>query len=144
MSRSRRSFLIAGTVALTALSGCQRNGQGDPPQISLILRNYTDIPQPLKLELLREDQRTHSEASVLNQDYTVPAPEDTDESAGTIRDPDVVPERPYLVRVLLKNGRFERFHAHYYPAKSTTGAIEFGIYRDKTTENLFVDFRSLS
>ena len=58
--------------------------------------------------------------------------------------PDVVPERRYLVRVLLKNGRFETFHAHYYPAESTTKAIEFGIYRDETTANLFVDFRGLS
>ncbi|WP_265108231.1 hypothetical protein [Halosolutus halophilus] len=144
MPRSRRSFLIAGSVALTALSGCQSIGQGEQSQISLTLRNYTDNPQPLKLELLREDERTHSEATVLNRDYTVPAPEDTDDSAGAIHESDVVPERQYLVRVLLKNGRFERFHAHYYPAESNTEAIEFGIYRDETTANLFVDFRSLS
>jgi hypothetical protein len=84
----------------------------------------------------------------LEEPFDLPArlrsPEDTDESAGTIRETDVVPERPYLVRVLLKNGRFERFHAHYYPVESNTEAIEFGIYRVETTANLFVDFRSLS
>lgn len=144
MSCSRRSILIAGSSVLAVLSGCQRIGLGQRSQIDLTLRNYTDQPQPLKLELLREDKKTHSEAAVFNREYTVPAPETADESAGTIRNPDIVPERQYLVRVLLKNRRFERFHAHYYPAESTTEAIEFGIYRDETTAELFVDFRGLS
>ena len=144
MPSDRRSFLIAGCSALAALSGCQGLSQGQRPQIDLETRNYTDEPQPLKLELLRQDKPTRSDALVLNKDYTVPAPDDSDTPAGTTRMSDIAPERRYLVRVLLKNGRFETFHAHYYPAESTTKAIEFGIYRDETTANLFVDFRGLS
>lgn len=52
MPHSRRSVLIAGSSALTALSGCQHVGWGHRPQIGLTLRNYTDQPQSLKLELL--------------------------------------------------------------------------------------------
>ena len=144
MCPHRRSFLIAGCSALTALSGCQSLGQGQRPQIDLEIRNYTDEPQPLKLELLREDEPTRSEALELYRDYTVPAPEDSETPAGTVRRQDVAPERQYLVRVLLKNGRFERRHAHYYPDGSTTEPIEFRIYRDETTANLFLDFRGLS
>ncbi|WP_049906365.1 hypothetical protein [Halorubrum tebenquichense] len=144
MPSRRRSLLIAGCSAITALSGCQGLGQGQRPRIDLEIRNYTDEPQPLKLELLREDEPTRSEALVLDREYTVPASDGSDDSAGTTRTSDVVPERRYLVRVLLKNGRFETFHAHYYPAESNTKAIDFGIYRDETTENPFVDFRGLS
>jgi hypothetical protein len=127
---------------MAALSGCQRLGQQARPRIDLVLRNYTDSAQPLRLSLLREDGSRRQEALVLTEDYTVPAP-GNDGPAGTVRETDAVPERTYLVRVLLKNGRFERFHAHYRPGGSTAGGIEIRVYRDETTSNLFVDFRSI-
>lgn len=140
---SRRSFLIGSCATIASLSGCQTRGSGQRPQIGLTLRNYTDQAQPLQLSLLREDKTTSGEATVLSKEYTVPAPETDGASAGTLRKTDIVPERRYLVRVLLKNGNFERYHAHYYPAGSTAETIDIGIYRDETTEKLFVDFRSL-
>lgn len=96
----------------------------------------------MQLELMRTDKPTSEGAMALNKEYRVPAPEDGS-SAGTIRGTDIAPERKYLVRVLLKNGRFERFHAHYYPDESETGIIDISIYRDEATKNLFVDFRVL-
>lgn len=110
----------------------------DTPQL------YRERDQPLQLELLREDRSTATEATVLDAEYTVPAPEADGDSAGTIRETDVAPERQYLVRVLLNRGRFERFHSHYYPDSSTEEMIDIGIYRDEATEHYFVDFRSLS
>jgi hypothetical protein len=127
---------------VAALSGCQRLGRQDRPRIGLVVRNYTDSAQPLGLSFLREDRDSHQNALVFREDYTVPAP-GSDRPAGTIRRTDVVPERRYLVRVLLKNGRFERFHAHYRPDESTAEPLEIRIYRDETTADLYVDFRSL-
>jgi len=143
MPSTRRKILIGSSVAIGAIAGCQGVNLGESPQIGLILRNYTDKEQPLRLKLLHEDKSELDEASVLKTNYTVPAPGEGD-SAGTIRETDVVPERRYIIRVLLKNGRFERFHSHYYPDGSTNDDIVIRIYRDETTENLFVDFRSVS
>ncbi|WP_157746024.1 hypothetical protein [Halorubrum trapanicum] len=144
MPSTRRSILIGSSVAIGAIAGCQSVNLGDPREIDLTLRNYTDKEQPLRLELLREDKTELGEASVLDTEYTVPAPGEGDDSAGTIRETDVVPERRYIVRVLLKNGRHEQFHSHYYPDGSTDDEIDISIYRDETTENLFVDFRAIS
>lgn len=140
---TRRNVLIGSSAAIGAIAGCQRFDPGSSPEIGLRLDNYTDTEQHLKLELRREDRDESGGGAVLATEYAVPAPEG-DDSAGTVRERNLVPERRYLVRVSLKNGRFERFHAHYYPDESTSREIDIGIYRDETTQNLFVDFRSLS
>jgi hypothetical protein len=144
MPSTRRKILIGSSVAIGAIAGCQSVNLGESRKIGLTLRNYTDKEQPLQIELLREDKNEMSEASVLDTEYTVPAPGGSNESAGTIRETDLVPERRYIVRVLLKNGRNEQFHSHYYPDGSTGDEIDISIYRDETTQNLFVDFRALS
>lgn len=132
------------SAAVLSLAGCQGRIFGDPADLGLTLRNYTDTAQPLQLELLREDKNQSAEATALRKEYTVPAPEPGGDSAGTIRKSGIVPKRQYLVRVVLQNGRFERFHAHYYPDESTAEAIDVSIYRDESTDTLFVDFRTLS
>lgn len=143
MPPTRRSLLLGSGVAIGTIAGCQSLGIGQSSKIGLTLRNYTDTEQPLRLELLREDKTEAAAATVLDTEYNVPAPRGDNGSAGTIRETDVVPSRRYLVQVLLKNGRYDRFHAHYYPNSSTGRGIDISIYRDETTRNLFVDFGAL-
>ena len=143
MAHSRRSLVLGSSAALAALAGCRGLGLGNRPQLGLTLRNYTDTGQPLQLTLLGATDDTHEGAVVLEEEFTVPAPEGGD-AAGTIRRSDVVPARRYLVRVLLRNGPFDRFHAHYYPEDSTPAAIDLAIRRTEPAGKLSVDFRGLS
>lgn len=144
MSHSRRTFLMGISLAITTLSGCQRLASGEQSHIDLDIANYTDRAQPLKLTLLREDETGSDDPVVLDKQYTVPPPANDSKSAGTIRKSDVAPKKRYLVRVLLKYGGFERSHAHYYPSESPENRIDLMIRRDDTTDDLFVDYRSLA
>ena len=143
MSPNRRSFLLGSSMVMTALAGCQTLAFGERTQIDLQLANYTDREQRLKLSLLPEDGDGSDKPTVDSKEYTVPAPESPSDAAGGIRKNDIAPERRYLVRVELRNGRFETFHTHYHPNGSTDEEIFIRIYRDETTENLFVDFRGV-
>lgn len=134
---SRRSFLASGSAALAALSGCQGGLTGSRELLDLVLYNYTDEPQPLQLEILRDDREAHNEAAVLDREFDVPPPGDG-ESAGQVSESDAVARRRYTLRVLLRNGRFETHHYHFYPGEASRIAVR--IYRDQNTGTLYVRF----
>lgn len=129
---------------MTALAGCQSLRSKNQSEIDLVIANYTDRIQPMKLKLLRVDDSEAEDPVELNKEYTVPAPESDNESAGSILKTDVAPKKQYLVRVQLKYGGLERSHAHYYPSESPEDRISLMIRRDENTGELFVDYRSLA
>lgn len=143
MTCGRRAFLLGSSMAITAFAGCQALDSEEQSQLDLELANYTNQDQRLKLSLLPEDGNGSEEPVLDGKVYTVPAPESDNDTAGTLRETDIAPERRYLVRVQLRNGRLKRFHTHYHPSGSTDEEIFIGIRRDDTSESLFVDFRSV-
>lgn len=140
MMISRRRTLLAGTSAMMVpLSGCLTEFLGNRPDIDLILRNYTSEPQPLQVEILRNDGNDISEAQVLRREFEVPPPTD-DETAGAVRLAEIVPHDRYLVRVRLKFGRGEWDHHHFVPGQSGPAEIDIRIYRDDTMGELYTRF----
>lgn len=140
---SRRAVVLGSGAAFTAFSGCQTLVSDQQPRLDLSVSNYTDRDQPFNLTLLRESDSGSGDPVALDSSYMVPAPDADGETAGTLREPDLVPRRRYLVRVQLKYGGFDRMHAHFYPDESSEDVIDFRIRRDDKTEELFVDFRFL-
>lgn len=141
--RTRRSILRWSLAGITPLGGCQALIHEERPRLDIKVGNYTERAQPVKLTLLRENENDSEGPVVLSREYTVPAPETSSESAGTIHKIDVVPRRRYLVRVQLKYGGFERSHANFYPSHSDEDVIDIRIRRDERTGDLFIDYRFL-
>lgn len=143
MTLRRRSFLIGSSIIAASAAGCADPVNGNRPKIDLELFNYTADEQPLIVEVLRVDTDEYSEARVLNQEFSVPPPREG-ESAGVLRESDVVPRRRYLLRVLPKYGRGEWYTHHFYPGESTSDPdserFDIRIYRDEETEALYVRF----
>jgi hypothetical protein len=143
MARDRRAFLFGSSAVMTAFAGCQTLSSGEQSQLDLALANYTTQEQQLRITILPEGGNGSEEPVMDDREYTVPAPESDSDAAGTVRESDIAPESRYLVRVQLRNGRFERFHTHYRPSVSSDEEIFIGIRRDDSSEYLFVDFRSV-
>lgn len=138
MPPNRRSLLVGTGVALSSLSGCLDALSPDPRMADLHLYNYTDTPQALKLEILDGDR---TDGLVFARDFEVPPPQG-ETPAGRIRRPDVVRSRQYVVRVLLKNGRGQWRHHHFFPDSGTDdgSVVDVRVYRDRTTGELYVRF----
>lgn len=137
---SRRRSLLAGTSALMVpLAGCLTDFFGNRPDLGLTLRNYTSDPQPLQVEILRDDGSDINEARVLRREFEVPPPTG-DETAGAVRNDDIVPHGRYLVRVRLKFGGGEWDHHHFVPGRSGPAEIDIRVYRDEVTGELYTRF----
>lgn len=143
MSLRRRAFLLGSSGAVVSLSGCADLFSSTGPKIDLVLANYTDETQPMKVEILRTDRDDQGDALVFAREFEPPPPPE-DESAGVVRESDVVQRRRYLVRVLPKFGRGQWHHHHFYPGGDTTDPdsdeIFVALYRDEETENLYFRF----
>lgn len=143
MPLRRRTFLLGSGGAVASLAGCADVFSASTPMVDLDLANYTAETQPLKLELLRTDRDDHGGALAFAREFELPPPSE-DESAGVVREPDVVQRRRYLVRVLPKFGRGQWHHHHFYPGEDATDPdseeIFVALYRDEETENLYFRF----
>jgi len=143
MSLHRRSLLIGSVAIAASLSGCSDLFSRRSPTIDLAVANYTGDRQPLEVELLDANADRYGDALVFDREFEVPPPGDG-ETAGVVREHDVVPRRRYLVRVLLKFGDGQWRHHHFYPGEETTDPeseeIVVGVYRDEDTDDLSVRF----
>lgn len=129
---------------MVSLSGCPGAPDANGSSVDLALYNYTAATQPLKLEALRADAETYADAVAFEGEFEVPPPGDG-EPAGVVRQSDVVPRRRYLLRALLRNGRGEWDHHHFYPGESSTdpdaARFEVRVYRDEATGEPYTRFR---
>ncbi|WP_327052852.1 hypothetical protein [Halomicrococcus gelatinilyticus] len=142
MPSNRRSVLLGSSAFVSSLAGCMELGTSTHT-VDLNLYNYTAERQPLKIEILREDTDEHGAGLVLGRKFTIPAPKAGD-SASTIRKSNLVERRPYLVRTLLKNGRSQWDHHHFYPGENATDPeasyIDIRVYQDDDTNELYTRF----
>lgn len=112
MPSTRRTMLAGSLGSTVALAGCLGIVESDPEMTDLALYNYSDDPQPLKLELLPDGDGHDDEGQI--DEFSIPAPSDA-ERAGSIRREGFVEQRRYLVRVLPQNGSGLRHHGHFVP-----------------------------
>ena len=113
---SRREILGLGSAAAaTALAGCTDWQFARRPDLTLTFVNRYPEPVEFHVELLRADGNERSEARVLNEWYEVSGQE---EESGRLVAENIVPSRPYLVRVAVRDTRgraIDRTHHHFYP-----------------------------
>lgn len=144
MAFPRRSFLISGCTVVASLSGCLETMFTDGSKVNLSIFNYTSETQPLLIEILQENSDEYSDALVFDREFKVPPPQG-DESAGVVRESNIVSRRRYLVRVLPKYGRDQWRHYHFYPGESSTDAdsesLNIRIYRDEQSDELYTRFQ---
>lgn len=144
MRFTRREILVAsGTVVTAGLSGCQTPLFSETASIDIELFNYTADPQQVQIQVLRTDRDEYGEAEVFSRNFEVPAPAE-DESAGTVREENIVERRPYLLRARPKNGNGQWHHHHYYLSGSTTDEdsayFDVRLYREEATDIVYPRF----
>jgi hypothetical protein len=143
MSLYRRTLLGGGSAVVASLSGCLDVFDGSEPTVDLKLLNYTTRTQPLIVEILREDRDEHGDATAYVREFETPPPSEG-ESAGVVRETDIVERRRYLLRVLLKHGSGEWHHHHFYPGEATTEPdseeLTVRVYRAEGTDELYTRF----
>lgn len=106
--------------------------------VPLAFYNYTAETQPLKIDILPENEDTDSTNAVVNREFEIPPPQEG-ESAGVVRELDIVQRRRYVIRVLFRNGNGQWHHHHFYPDDSDQLLVR--IYREEETESLYARFR---
>jgi hypothetical protein len=143
MRFTRREILpISGSAVVTGLSGCQVPLLSEPQRVDLTLYNYTTDPQEVKIEILRSDEESISNAEVFARNLQVPPPTGSD-SAGRLQREDIVEDRAYILRALPKYGNGQWHHYHYYSGEYQGGenpSFDVRLYRDEQTNTVYVEF----
>ena len=115
---SRRAVLRNGLAGLSVgigTAGCSTLGLGGPPDLSLVLLNFTEETRYVYVHLLRADQRNRGDAVELTEEYEVPPTL----SNGETVDENVVETDRYLVRVKLSPTSGVSDHYHFFPEDCT-------------------------